>query len=51
MIPYLLVVRIHTYLVFVNHSLWGGEKLFEERVPVDDKGFFQLEGVRLASVS
>jgi len=51
MIPYLLVVRIHYYFLSVNNSLWGGERLFEERVPVEDKGFLQLEGVRLASVS
>jgi hypothetical protein len=40
-IPYLLVVRIHYSCVFVSDSLGGGEKLFEERVPVDDEAFFQ----------
>jgi len=25
MIPYLLVVRVHYFPVFVNHSLGGGE--------------------------
>jgi len=43
MIPYLLVVRIHYSFFFFNNSLCRGEKLVEDKVPVDYRASSEKE--------